>query len=66
MKLDVRHLPYGYQQTPSVDELLATVITLALLQTVADDEEDDSGADYIPGYGDGEAEPSKDEETSFE
>jgi hypothetical protein len=50
MNLDVKHLPYDYQQTPSVDELLAAVITLALLQTVADDEEDDSSADYIPGY----------------
>ena len=66
MKLDVEHLPSDYQQTPSIDELLATVSTLALLQAVADGEEDDSSANYIPGYDDGEAEPSEDEETSFE
>jgi hypothetical protein len=29
-------------------------------------EEDESEGDYIPGYDDGEAEPSDDEETSFE
>jgi hypothetical protein len=58
MKLNVNHLSSDYKDAPSVDELISHLAG----QTGVDLEgEDDSSADYIPGYDDGEAEPSKEE-----
>jgi hypothetical protein len=59
----VQHLPSDYPiDAPSIDELLSH---LAKKTGVDLEPEDNSNADYKPGYDDGEAQPS-DEEADFE
>jgi hypothetical protein len=63
-KLAVAHQPSAYPtDAPSVNELLSH---LAGKTGVDLEPADESDADFIPGYDDGEAEPSNDEPSSSE